>query len=230
MNPEKPLRPTQFAENKLLTAILKEEYPPGSSFPSERNLAQIIGVTRPTLRETLQRMAGEGWITIQHGKPTVVNDYIKDGGMGMLTTLSKHVEYLPPGFIKHFLEVRCIFFPAISQMACERNAGIFEKYLNDASHLGDDPVEFADYDWTLQMMFAIHSGNPIYRMILHDFTLLYKTMGSQYFGHETARDASHNYYRELLKAMKQKDSERVGEVVRFTMEEALEIWSNLIEG
>ena len=69
------LRPTQFVEQRIIRSILDHTYAPHSKLPGERDLAKQMGVTRPTIRETLQRLAKEGWIRIQHGKPTAVNDY-----------------------------------------------------------------------------------------------------------------------------------------------------------
>ncbi|MDZ7904090.1 MAG: GntR family transcriptional regulator [Rheinheimera sp.] len=43
--------------------------------PAERELSELIGVTRTTLREVLQRLARDGWKTIQHGKPTKVKNF-----------------------------------------------------------------------------------------------------------------------------------------------------------
>ncbi|XPE41305.1 GntR family transcriptional regulator [Shigella flexneri] len=42
--------------------------------------SQTIGVTRTTLREVLQRLARDGWLTIQHGKPTKVNNFWETSG------------------------------------------------------------------------------------------------------------------------------------------------------
>ena len=75
LNQEQLLRPTQYVEKILVTAFLDGTYPTGASLPNERSLAEQIGVTRPTLRETLQRLATEGWIKIRHGKSTVVRNY-----------------------------------------------------------------------------------------------------------------------------------------------------------
>ena len=69
-----PVRPNERAEQWLVTAILDGDLPPGSTLPAERTLATQLGVTRPTLREAIQRLARDGWLTIAHGKPTVVND------------------------------------------------------------------------------------------------------------------------------------------------------------
>ena len=61
---EPPLRPTQYAEYILVTSILNGTYPAGTLLPGERALANEIGITRPTLRETLQRLANEGWVLV----------------------------------------------------------------------------------------------------------------------------------------------------------------------
>ncbi len=69
------VRPSEHAESALVDAILDGEFPPGSVLPGERSLATQLGVTRPTLREAIQRLARDGWLTVAHGKPTVVNNF-----------------------------------------------------------------------------------------------------------------------------------------------------------
>ncbi len=69
--------PAGFAEEYIIESIWNSRFPPGSILPAERELSELIGVTRTTLREVLQRLARDGWLTIQHGKPTRVNDFGK---------------------------------------------------------------------------------------------------------------------------------------------------------
>lgn len=69
--------PAGFAEEYIIESIWNSRFPPGSILPAERELSELIGVTRTTLREVLQRLARDGWLTIQHGKPTRVNDFWK---------------------------------------------------------------------------------------------------------------------------------------------------------
>ena len=96
-----PLRPNKHVEDVLVTGILNGTFPIGSALPNERALSSQLGVTRPTLRETLQRLAREGWVTIQHGKSTIVNDYWQAGGLSLLSTLARYGKNLPDGFISH---------------------------------------------------------------------------------------------------------------------------------
>src|SRR3990170_7275190 len=79
-----PLRPAELAETRLIAAILDGQFPINSTLPPERDLSTQLGVTRPTLREALQRLARDGWLEIRHGRPTRVRDYWHEGSLGVL--------------------------------------------------------------------------------------------------------------------------------------------------
>lgn len=225
--PGLPLRPTQHAKHHLIVSILNGTYPPGSHLPSERILAGQIGVTRPTLRETLQRLASEKWITIQHGKPTKVNDYWQEGGLSMLGTLAKYNDYLPNGFITYLLEFRATLLPTFARLAAQRSPHDLLYHLAQCSHLKPEAEDYARYDWTLQMLMARHSGNPIYLLILNDFASIFHTMARQYFKHARARQASLIYYRQLTTAIGV-GSDAVELVVSAAMAQSIELWENFI--
>ncbi len=219
----RPLKPTQHAREQLLTSILSGEYPPGSALPAERVLAEQVGVTRPTLRENLQSLAREGWITISHGRATTVNDYWAQGGLSLLSTMAKYAEYLPAGFVTQLLELRVVMIPAFARIACRRNVAALTDYLSRAVQLPDDPRAFAEYDWGLQELMARVSENRIFPLMLNDFAYLFKTMAVFYFAEEKGRNSSRTYYANLLSAM-QKSEEDVERVVRDVMEESIRIW------
>ncbi len=134
-NTTKPLRPSQHAEHTLLIAILDGTYKKGSALPGERVLSEQIGITRPTLRETLQRMQKEGWVTIRHGKPTLINDYMCHGGMSLLSTLAGYYHYLPKHFISHFLELRTLLFPEIVKIAASKKKEELMAFLESSKDL-----------------------------------------------------------------------------------------------
>jgi GntR family negative regulator for fad regulon and positive regulator of fabA len=218
-----PLRPSQHAERVLITSILNGTYPPGTLLPNERSLALLMGVTRPTLRETLQRLAGEGWFTIRHGKPTKVNDYWSLGGMGLLSTLSKYVEYLPDDFITNLLDLRVGLLPVIARRAAEISPETIVEYLEGSHQLEDDATAYSVYDWGLQTLMARKTGNPIYVLLLNDFESIFKDLAFIYFSRKSSRRDSKKYYQELKGAMA-REVDNVEQVVRATMEKSIEIW------
>ena len=221
-----PVRPAQLVEHKIVTGILDGTFAPGKALPSERQLAESFGVARPPLRETLHRLATEGWLTIAHGKPTMVNDYWDKGGMGLLSTLAKYVDTLPAGFVTHLMEVRSRLLPIIAGLAVDRVPDGVLAVLADAERLDDDAQTFVDFDWRLQVFMASQTGNPIYRLMFNDFAGMFETLAAAYFAIPQARTASRNYYRSLAAAI-QSGERHVETVVRDAMVESVAIWKNL---
>ncbi len=229
MTPEKMMKPAEYAEHLLLTSILNGELKPGQALPGERKLAEQLGITRPTLRETLQRMAREGWFKIAHGKSTIVNDYMEEGGMGLLSTLVQYGEYLPEKFIEHFLNIRCVLIPFLARKTVIKNPDVLQEYLERSVAFDVDAETFMNYDWELQRLMASMSGNPLYRMILNDFNDMYRKMGVEYFKFDNAKKSSLDYYNRLLGAVKKRDADAAESIVRNVMDEALEIWVALTD-
>ncbi|MCG8472832.1 MAG: GntR family transcriptional regulator [Desulfobacterales bacterium] len=228
MRQEKPVRATKFAEHKLISAILDGTFPPGSKLPAERALAEELGLTRPTLRETLKQMETEGWITIAHGKPTLVNDYLKTGGLGILSTLTRHKGYVPDAFVSHFLELRTAIMPRMMHFAVWENREGLLEYLAQAEQLEENAVSYVEYDWGLHLVISDFSGNPFYRMILNDFGEMFCNMGVLYFDVAEFRNSSLNYYRSLRKAVADQDCGQAAKVVKETMEQAAVLWKSMV--
>jgi GntR family negative regulator for fad regulon and positive regulator of fabA len=221
-----PLRPTQHVENYLVTSILDGTYPIGASLPNERSLSEQLGVTRPTLRETLQRLENEGWVKIRHGKPTMINDYWRQGGLSLLGTLAKYAEHLPNGFITQLLEVRLTLLPSVARFAAEHHPKVIWDHLEAANKLPDEAVPYASYDWNLQIRMARHSNNPIFPLILNDFASIFTTMALRYFNQQTARKASREYYRQLSQTIG-KGGAAVEKTVKAAMVQSISIWKQI---
>lgn len=223
---QKPVKPAQFAETQLLEAILDGRYSPGDLLPAERILAQSLGVTRSTLRETLQRMSKEGWVTIAHGKSTRVNDYLSSGGLGVLDTLSRFDHHLSPDMITHLLEARTLIFPGVAQKAVEKDPAGIQAYLGAGAALDMDAKSFAAYDWGLQMLMVKITQNPVLKMMFNDFASVYHRLGKLYFTHETARKMSLEYYGVLGLAL-QDNGALVQKLVEQTMARAQIFWQEI---
>jgi GntR family transcriptional regulator, negative regulator for fad regulon and positive regulator of fabA len=224
---EKLLKPAEHAEKQLIELILSSEYCPGDLLPAERILAGKIGVTRPTLRETLQRLSKEGWVTIQHGKPTKVNDYLNHGGLGILNSLTKYGKALSSDMVSNLMEVRTAMFPDIAQKAVANKPLDILGFLKKSKALTDRSETYADYDWQLQMLMVKSTDNPVYNMIFNDFTPLYRLLGKNYFEQKETREASLLYYNKLINVIEQKDSD-VKPVVEKIMVYSQKIWQELL--
>lgn len=218
------MRPREYAETTLLNAILQGEFPPGSQLPGERDLAVRLGVTRPTLREAIQRLARDGWLTVAQGKPTVVNNYWEEGGLNVLSHLVEHQTNLPPDFISRLLEVRLQLAPAYTRAAVEKSGEEIAAYLEQGSELENKAAAFAHFDWHLHRLLTIRSGNPIYTLILNGFRGFYEDIGRQYFAFRQAREKSREFYNLLHVAATHRDGLQAEQLCRSVMRASIVLW------
>jgi GntR family transcriptional repressor for pyruvate dehydrogenase complex len=84
--------PTRIADviaGDLEIRILEGSLKPGDRLPSERDLAAELGVSRPPLREAIQKLVSKGLVVTRHGVGTVVTDRLEatfvDSWQEMLT-------------------------------------------------------------------------------------------------------------------------------------------------
>ena len=216
--------PAAHAERSLIVAILNGGYPPGSFLPAERELALMLGVTRPTLRETLQRLERDGWLTIQQGKPTRVNDFWTEGGLNVLNALVHYSEQLSPDFVPNLLQVRLVLAPTYTRRAVEHAPAEVAACLQGSITLEESPEEYASFDWHLHHTRTVASGNPIFTLILNGFAGFYEQMAIIYFKQATTRQASREFYRSLIQAVKQNDPALAENITRAVMTESIKLW------
>lgn len=79
MNPRRPsvTRLSDAVAIELEKRILEGSLKPGDRLPSERDLATEMGVSRPSLREAVHKLAAKGLVQTRHGGGTVVTDRLE---------------------------------------------------------------------------------------------------------------------------------------------------------
>ena len=223
---KKFIKPAQFTERVIIKAIAEGEWTPGQNLPPERELAETLGVTRPTLREALQRLSRDGWIKIKHGRPTVVVDYKNDGGLGVLKSLMNFEEFASKSLVKDWLEFRILIFPDLGHKAILSNSDVIIDKLNNAPDINVDGEEFSVFDWKLQLLMIKYSRNSIAQMLYNDLTEIYNKQGAVYFSKKQTKEKSLEYYTRLKKAIIN-DENDVKNIIKQTMQESLEIWERI---
>lgn len=219
-----PIRPRAHAESLLLAAILDGTFPPGTTLPGERTLAAQLGVTRPTLREVVQRLARDGWVTVVHGKPTLVNNFWEEGGLNVLGKLVEHPAHLPPDFVGQLLEVRLQLAPAYTRAAVARDGAALVALLDGAGGLVD-PADYAHFDWELHHFLTVRSGNPIYTLILNGFRGFYQDIARRYFASPEARRLSDEFYAGLRAAAAAAAADEAEHLSRAVMQASIATWA-----
>lgn len=217
-------RPAAHAEGEIVSLIVSKRLLPGSNLPSERELAVQLGVTRPTLREALQRLDRDGWIEVRHGKSTRVKDIWQEGGLNVLAGVVRYGGVLPPRFVSNLLEVRLALAPVYARAAVEQNPSMVADALASTLRPAPEPEAFAEFDWKLHLLLTRASENPVFTLILNGFGDLYPAMAVHYFAAPSARKASTHFYDSLEQAARGKNLAKAERVTREAMTFSLTRW------
>lgn len=211
-------------EAALVRAILDGHYPPGAQIPLERDLAAALGVGRPTLREALQRLARDGWISVQKGRGTFVNDYWRTGNLNILSTMFRARVAIPPEMIRWVLELRVAVMPACVRLAVAQSPARVVAVLVEHTGLADTAEVFAAFDIQWQREVSAISPNPLFALMNRSFLEVGAALFQLYFADPANREASRVFYGALLQAAMAADPERAAAVTQAAMLAALENW------
>lgn len=216
-------RESDRVEKTLVEEILLGVYPPGSSLPGERELALRFGVTRPTVRGALQRLARDGWVNVNERRLTTVNDFWREGSLNVLAAIAGHSSGEDWSFVKELLEVRLAVAPDYAARAVRNNSMKVVAALAGPYDPGD-VASICEFDWQLHITLARLSENRIYPLMLNSFTSLYRKTGAAYFAGGECREASQRFYRRLLEAAVRQDHVEAYECTKAAMQESLGLW------
>jgi len=141
--------------------ILDHTWPPGAKIPSEKTLAETLGVSRVSIREALHMLASLGLLESRHGEGTFVREYT---GTVFLNTLLPSLA-LDKLDILQVLEYRKIAEKGNVALAVERAGSAeieeLERSLRIMEENKNDPRAFADADLSFHFLVAKATGNSI---------------------------------------------------------------------
>lgn len=129
--------------DQLLGELLDGGLAPGEALPSERRLAEVLGVSRPAVREAMQRLAHAGYVDVRQGDATTVRDFRRLGGLDLLPRLLLARGTLDLAVARSILEARAHVGPKLAELAAERSGPAAVEHLEQAVEAlaGDaDPV------------------------------------------------------------------------------------------
>lgn len=135
---------------QVLDDVLDGELAVGDPLPSERRLAEVLGISRPAVREALQRISGTGIVEVRHGGTTTVRDYRRFAGLDLLPRLLVRGGRFDTTVARSVIEARAEIGPGIAAQAAERGGPTLAAALDEVVaqlEKTTDPV-----DWQLRTL------------------------------------------------------------------------------
>src|SRR6476619_8038305 len=129
---------------QILADVLSGEMQPGQALPSERRLAELLGASRPAVREALKRLTAAGLVEVRQGDSTTVRDFRRHAGLDLLPRLLIRAGELDLAVVRSILETRLHNGPKVAELAAQRRDSGLADLLDEALRAlagEDDPVE-----------------------------------------------------------------------------------------
>lgn len=143
----------------------------GARLPSERDLAQRLGVSRPAVREAIGALQNEGLVVTRPGSGTYVAEALPQAGPD---GTGQQADFGPLSI----LEARLLIEPAVARMAARqrRRDALAEHYLDQMSAVQDinDPQQqalWSECDRLFHRQLAVMTGQALLARIAEEIAV-----------------------------------------------------------
>jgi GntR family transcriptional repressor for pyruvate dehydrogenase complex len=211
----------QDVVDQIQGAILDGHIKAGDKLPSERELCEMLGTSRGTLREALRVLEQKGLIEIRLGVGG--GAIVKDPGGKQITESLAMLIRSQKISLSHLAEFREEVEGTVTRMAAERATDDDIRHLQDLleaakAYWEADVAQWSEFmrvDEQVHMFMARISGNPIYEFILktvHDNIHIYYDRYLPWGGKEL--NENYDDLCQLVTAVADREAERAERVAR----------------
>ncbi|HEV2761390.1 MAG TPA: FadR/GntR family transcriptional regulator [Pyrinomonadaceae bacterium] len=225
--PERRGKTSEEVIFQLREMIHRGELRPGDRLPPERDLAKLLGVSRPTLRAGIRSLAAVGVLQSRQGAGTFV---VKSDGPPSLDSSPLRLMASLHGFTSaEMFEARQSLEMAVAGLAAERATG--EQMAAMAEELAgmyaslDEPEQFLVHDMRFHQTVAAASGNRILTALMNMvakvlFEARIKTVKRAHDLKEAAE-----MHRQIYRAIRERDPEAARQTMRDHLMRAQRAWA-----
>jgi len=130
----KPIRPKRISDQvfeQLKDLIFKGHLKPGEKMMTERDLAQALGVSRPTVREAINKLVNLGVVEHRQGQGTFVKSPSDDSEKNPLAAIISDPEFDLVELLEVRLGLECNAATLAAQRATEEDIRALRSCLED---------------------------------------------------------------------------------------------------
>lgn len=186
---------------RIRAHIVERRLESGARLPAERNLAESLGFSRPSIRQGIQRLHDIGVVETRRGSGT----------------------YYTPIDLQCLLEVRLQLEPWAAREAAShrtrRQATELVRTAAKTSTLIEDPPRFAATDTLFHRQVAAASGNPVLASVLNGLADMLATSRAHTTSSHDLREQTSHQLCEIADAIEQSDCERSSAGMRRHLEQ-----------
>lgn len=215
---------TELVVQRIKELLEQGDLKAGSRLPPERELAEMLNISRPSLRTALKALSVMGIIRAKPGAGT----YIADSLPEVFTEPMRFMTLINNTSDEELFEARLIIEAGLAELAAERATSSDLRALSDeieAMRLTvNDPEQFLRHDVRFHQAIARAAGNKVMSGVMDTIAhLLYQLR------RETITDASDfqdaiAWHQKIYETFRKRDGKRAKEMMTGHLREALQGW------
>lgn len=219
--------------DQLVASIVEGEVTAGEAMPSERSLADGLGVSRPVVREALKRLAHAGLVQIRHGGATTVTDYRRTAGPALLSVLliDRNGD-LNLDVARSIVEARSDLGPPVAAAAARRADARDVAALHatlDAMRATDEVTELQRLALDFWDRVVDASGNVVHRLLFNALRRAYEPVMEALAVVMQAEVSNIDGYAAVLAALEEGDPDAAARAVRAVVDHGARATVELID-
>ena len=195
---------------QLRSQIMDGAWKPGEKIPSESEMMAIFGVSRVTVRQAIQRLAGENLIETRRGE----GSFVCSTDIDSFFRTSMPLLHLGAQEIREIFEFRTMFESGTARVAAEKMTPALIKKLEE-NYAGmlrstDNTDAFVAHDLAFHKMLCEATGNTLANQIFQSYEpVLHQAIEGMI--DVIGMDNGIKYHKLIIEALKEKDAKQVAE-------------------
>ena len=206
------------AAEAIKAQIIAGELGSGDALPPERNLAAMLGISRPSVREAIRVLTAMNVVEPRHGGGT----YVTSLDPRLLARPINFLLQVEPRTFLHLFEVRQVLEVSAARLAAPR---ITDEVASELRALADEaaralrwPVRYCELDFHLHSRIIEATDNPIYLSLYESISDLSWESRRRTARLPAVRRQAHKDHLAIVGALCQRDPDAAGRAMQDHLE------------
>ena len=215
---------------EILDLLRQKELKPGDKLPPERDLAEMLGVSRPSLREALRALSIMKVVEVRQGDGTYVSALKTE-------ELVEHLEFvfmLDDSTTLQLFEARKIVETGNASLAAVRisdeELAALHACQEKSEHAVDDPEAFMQADIELHEIITRAARNPMLERFMASIKTLSRASRHRTTHIKKVRETVVDHHRQIVMALENHDPEATGVAMLHHLEFVEQMYREQVTG
>jgi GntR family transcriptional regulator, transcriptional repressor for pyruvate dehydrogenase complex len=196
--------------DRIISQIQEGRYRAGDRLPTERELAEQLGVGRTSVREGLRFLEKLGVLEIRQGMGTVVRSLSLGEVFEHLVPVQTIIE-LPDRDVRDIMHVRRVLEAESAQLAAQhatdRQLGRLEELLHGMAASLEKPRDYLEMDLEFHVVVAEAASNPVLAQLVNLIRDIYTRSFEIVLRDPEMNKTSLGFHRRLYAALRDHDAD-----------------------